>query len=365
MPGSGPSRQALVVLGMHRSGTSAVAGALVALGATPPATLMPVTPDNPLGYHESVVIMDFDERVLASAGSSWDDPRPIPPDWYASEAAFAFGAEVPALMRAEFGDAPLPLLKDPRISRFLPLWTEALAAMEVRANVLLCVRDPFEVARSIRIRDGIDERHSLLSWLRHSLDAERDSRALPRQVLAYDRFVGDPAGALRDAGMRLGIEWPVAVEDARLGDAVREDLRHHRLARPEGGVGGIAARWAAEAYASLLRLAERTVEPDRQALAALDGIRRDFDLASEAFGPLLGLERARTEQARSAAHASDALARQVHRQAREIAMLIGCLARAEPEAGPAPATDARDPAPTVAEAPADNPPAAGDSAGQA
>jgi hypothetical protein len=57
-------REALLVLGMHRSGTSAVAGLLVRLGAQPPKTLMEGDADNRKGYWESTALCAFHERLL-------------------------------------------------------------------------------------------------------------------------------------------------------------------------------------------------------------------------------------------------------------------------------------------------------------
>ena len=77
-PGSG--KIALVVLGMHRSGTSSVAGALAMLGAAAPRTLMAPGEDNPRGFWESQVLMGVNDRLLAAGGSNWRDWRRFPPE---------------------------------------------------------------------------------------------------------------------------------------------------------------------------------------------------------------------------------------------------------------------------------------------
>lgn len=71
---------ALVVLGMHRSGTSSVAGALAMLGAAAPRTLMAPGEDNPRGFWESQVLMGVNDRLLAAGGSNWRDWRRFPPE---------------------------------------------------------------------------------------------------------------------------------------------------------------------------------------------------------------------------------------------------------------------------------------------
>src|SRR5690349_10750018 len=71
-PTQAAGRTALLVLGMHRSGTSATAGLLVRMGAQSPASLMRPNADNPRGFWESEAFWGFHERLLHAAGDRWD-----------------------------------------------------------------------------------------------------------------------------------------------------------------------------------------------------------------------------------------------------------------------------------------------------
>ena len=66
-------KSAILVAGMHRSGTSAVCRVLSILGCTLPKTLSGSAPDNERGFWESLAVKDLNDRILASAGSAWDD----------------------------------------------------------------------------------------------------------------------------------------------------------------------------------------------------------------------------------------------------------------------------------------------------
>ena len=66
-------KTAILVAGMHRSGTSAVSRILNLLGCALPKTLSSAGPDNPSGFRESMAIKDLNDAILASAGSAWDD----------------------------------------------------------------------------------------------------------------------------------------------------------------------------------------------------------------------------------------------------------------------------------------------------
>src|SRR5262245_64476851 len=66
-------KTALVVAGMHRSGTSALTRVLSLLGCDLPKTLMAGAASNETGHWESQAVADFNDELLESAGSSWHD----------------------------------------------------------------------------------------------------------------------------------------------------------------------------------------------------------------------------------------------------------------------------------------------------
>lgn len=68
--GNQEKRRLVIVLGMHRSGTSALSRSLMALGLSLGQSLLDPQPDNPLGYWEDREIVAINEEVLASSGSS-------------------------------------------------------------------------------------------------------------------------------------------------------------------------------------------------------------------------------------------------------------------------------------------------------
>ena len=84
--GAVPARRiAILVLGMHRSGTSAVTRVINLLGADLPSNLMPaVAGANEPGFWESMDVYRLNDEILASVGSSWDDWRRFDPAWMRS-----------------------------------------------------------------------------------------------------------------------------------------------------------------------------------------------------------------------------------------------------------------------------------------
>ena len=147
-------RKAVLILGMHRSGTSAFAGVISALGAAGPKTLMGPTVDNPRGYFESIALAYAHDALLASAGSRWHDWRQFDARWYCSTAAKEHRQRIKDLLLSEYGNRPLIFIKDPRICRFVPFMSEILAELNFSPVAILPIRNPLEVAYSLKRRDN-------------------------------------------------------------------------------------------------------------------------------------------------------------------------------------------------------------------
>lgn len=202
-------KEVLLIVGMHRSGTSAVAGAVARLGLPLGEHLLPGQEgDNPKGFFEHAEVVAAHDALLGSAGRTWDDPtlwierRPELPG------ADAFQARLGSILLRESGGTAPWAVKDPRLCRLLPLWTKPLAEVGREPRVLLVHRDPTAVAASLRRRDGFSAEKASLLWLDHVLGAERWSRGLPRTVVTYDELLDDPVATLERAGEALGIAWP-------------------------------------------------------------------------------------------------------------------------------------------------------------
>ncbi|WP_168028909.1 sulfotransferase family protein [Falsiroseomonas selenitidurans] len=217
-----PSRPAVLVLGMHRSGTSAFTRVLALQGLALPSKLLVPLPANPRGYWESRAVTLLDDRILRAAGRSWRDPRPPVPALLTPERRERFAAEALRILQDELpGEAPF-ILKDPRICRLMWFWEPVLHAFGARPMVVMPVRNPIEAARSLTEREGLGMAEGLLLWLGHVLAAERGSRHLPRAVVHYDDLLADWRGLLAQLGVAFRRETALETE-AFLSPA----LRHH------------------------------------------------------------------------------------------------------------------------------------------
>jgi hypothetical protein len=302
-------RRAIVVLGMHRSGTSAFTRVINFLGADLPTNLMPPHFTNESGFFESDDLMIVHEQLLSSAGSNWHDWRVFNPDWYASAAAADFKQRVLRMLRHDFEQSPLFVIKDPRICRFFPFWRDVLEEFGAAAAVVIPVRNPLEVMASLRSRDGFPSVKAALMWLRHVIDAERMTRDLPRAIVTYDALLSDWQGVITSLGAGLGMSWPRrnAATEIEIERFLAAELRHH-VAPPDA----LAARaeivdWVKDTYTALIQLSQM---PDhRPSKARLDRVRAAFDKASSVFGVALAetehdIAQRESERAQLLAHAT-------------------------------------------------------------
>ena len=235
-------RHALLVLGMHRSGTSALTGALAKAGANPGKTLMAPTADNPEGYWEDATLVGFNDQLLRQLGARWDSIAPLPESWPKLPLTLAAREQAADLIAAEWGDAKLAVIKDPRLCRLLPLWRAVLVDAGFIVSCVLMTRRPTAVARSLARRDQFAPEKSLALWLAHLTQAERDSRGLARAFVTYEALLADPAAAFdrvcTDAAFPLK---PAAADKATALAVVKPELNRQRARVNDATRGGMAS----------------------------------------------------------------------------------------------------------------------------
>jgi len=224
------SQTMILVLGMHRSGTSALTRLLNLHGATLPDALIGPAPENQTGHWEPEILVALNDDMLAAAGRSWHDSRSFPQDWFNSSEAAAFQTQLADTLHEEFGNAPLTVMKDPRLCLLLPLWLRVLEALKITPKVVIPLRHPSEIAASLAKRQQAPAAKFLLLWLRYMLAAERASRFLPRCFISYPALLADWQHEMARIGTALGITWPQAPKN--VDQFLAPDLRHHHMAEP-------------------------------------------------------------------------------------------------------------------------------------
>jgi hypothetical protein len=225
--------RAVCVTGMHRSGTSFVAGALRFLGVSlgDPARLLKPGPDNPLGYFEVAALMQLDDEVLAHLGGAWDQPPVLDPGWEQAAGLEPFRARAADVLDDTFGPAAgraaVIAWKDPRLSLLLPFWRTVTPI----ATTVVVVRDPVEVVASLAARRyAVDAAQAASLWLRYvySAVANDPGHLLIRHTDIFD----DLPGTLDRLAGHLELPAPGPDTEHAVRGQLDPGLRHHDAAAP-------------------------------------------------------------------------------------------------------------------------------------
>jgi hypothetical protein len=274
-------RTSIVVLGMHRSGTSAITRLLNIAGASLPKRLMPPGEYNKRGHWEPAELVEFHDRLLSDLGSRWDDWRPLRLDSLTDVQRSNAKAGLREILSTDYGEAPLIVIKDPRVCRLAPLLLEALDEAAFEVKVIMAIRNPLEVAASLMRRDTdwSDEKspaYAGLLWLRHVLDGEAATRMRSRTVLTFDRLLADWKSTFLRLTRDLDIVWPSRLDEISLQvDAfIAPEERHFNRTNAAIRHFPTFGNWIADTFKALLAL-EHTPR-DSGAIAVLDRIRGEL-----------------------------------------------------------------------------------------
>ena len=264
----------ILVLGMHRSGTSAMTRMLNLLGAD-------IGPDPETEVWEQPGLMDIHERALAAVGlEAWDDASPLPADAWASDRLDRFQDELIAWASEHYAADRPWVVKDPRMCRLAPLWWPVLQRLGRPPVCVLLARHPTEVAASLERRDALAAGHAHALWLRHMLEADAATRDRPRVVVAYTDLLANWRAVARRLRKELGLAWPRPLKDAsgEIDRFLSPDQRHHHFGvELDWPAEARAVRWLSAAWDGLMQL---TAGEESRGRRRLTTVRKEFDAAS-------------------------------------------------------------------------------------
>ena len=214
----------ICIAGMHRSGTSMVTkilrGGGLYLGDE--ADLMPALPDNADGFWENVRFVEQNDQILESQGGWWDCPPELADGW-TDEVIRENRSELEALLRA-FDGRELWGWKDPRSSLTIELWLKLMPELKV----VICLRNPLEVALSLRKRNTFSYALSLRLWHAYNQTLLSLVPADRRIVTHYATYFEEPAGEVARVLAFAGIP----LTESTIADGVAatsRSLRHSHL----------------------------------------------------------------------------------------------------------------------------------------
>lgn len=200
------TKELIVVLGMHRSGTSVITRGLQVLAVDLGDTLIPPAIDNPKGFWEDQDILRINEALLVELQSAYDSVGLLELDMtHPSPVIAELEKDAQSALAKKFSRVNVFAIKDPRLARLLPFWQRVFSNSRASVAYVIALRNPLSVVDSLAIRDGFDPVKSSQLWHEHMLTAVNYTKGKRRVIVDYDKVLADPESAFRRIAKQINI----------------------------------------------------------------------------------------------------------------------------------------------------------------
>ncbi len=215
----------ILVLGMHRSGTSLVSGLLNLMGAYlgPEKLLGSASYDNQKGFWERLDVKDINNRMLALVNCDWNNISGLDLNLISEKTSYEYST-IERIV-AEMNENQPWAIKDPRMCLLLPLWRRFLD----NPVCIIVSRSPIEVAMSLYTRNKMPLHQGIALWEAYTLSMLQNSADMARIIVHYDDFTSNPLAAARSLFEELlscGIDKLSLPEDGVIKNFIDRDLHH-------------------------------------------------------------------------------------------------------------------------------------------
>jgi hypothetical protein len=212
------------ITGMHRTGTSLVAGLLHRHGLWlgDESDMMPANAYNPDGYYENDRVVEVNDGILSEFGGSWKEPPALTGDWAGDPRLTELRATARDLGARLGAGRDTWGFKDPRAALTLPFWRSVWGEL----TVVVTVRNPLETARSLNRRDDLPLERGVALWQAHYRSILNLTSPETRIVVGYESMCANPATSARALLMR--VPGLLEIDPAAAHDTVRPALWHFR-----------------------------------------------------------------------------------------------------------------------------------------
>ena len=255
------SKRLIVILGMHRSGTSLLTKGLEVLGVDLGADLMAPSAYNPKGYWEDVGFHDLNEELLKALDHSWDAFGFIEPEALLRLGEGNLFARALELVHARLRGKRLLGLKDPRFCLLLPFWRKVFAAAGVSVSYIVSIRNPLSVADSLFRRGAMIKSRALWLWLIYNSRIIAHTAGDSPLIVDYDEFVDEPAQQLARVAKYLDLAIKQDAMAGFLSEFISPTLRHTRYLSEDMDADPIGNSLITELHTTLCSLARASAAP--------------------------------------------------------------------------------------------------------
>lgn len=220
------TKKMIVVIGMHRSGTSTVMNALACLGVSLGDNLLPPGVDNPKGFFEDKSVNDLNIEMLDAIGQTWFSLSLVRDEDIDKLIALGYVEKAIALLDDKTRNTSVFGFKDPRVSKLLKFWKLVFARMNCEVQYVLCLRHPLSVANSLLKRNKSPIQKGYLLWLSYNMSIVTESQDLRLIALDYDQLMESPITHIQFLAEQLGFTANMELANQFANEFLDKELRH-------------------------------------------------------------------------------------------------------------------------------------------
>lgn len=271
----------IVVLGMHRSGTSVITRGLKALGVDLGDDLLPpIVGVNEKGYWEDREIYFLNESLLAKLESSWNKLGIFDSSLFSGDKFQAERCEAIELLKKKIKRDQIFAFKDPRTCLLLPFWQPVFRILGLDVSYLVCIRNPLDVANSLLKRDNFDLQKGLFLWAKHQIDSIRYTKNSKRVFVSYRKMMLNPEDQLKRISIDLQMPFLELSKDnisLYTNDFLSSDLWHNKTDDSDFYKASDVNSLLKRLYTLTTQLAEGNLDPDNiESTEEWKAIEKDF-----------------------------------------------------------------------------------------
>lgn len=194
----------VLILGMHRSGTSSFTKILNLMGVDLGTKLIDPFDDNPKGFFEHEEIVNLNINFLESIGVDSNAlVKNLPLNWFYDKEAKSFKEEVKNIIKKDFGSSKIFAIKDPRISLLIPVYLEALKELDIEIFCIIAERKIQNVLSSLNKRNNLSFEEGLESYKKYYESIYLHTKNIPNLVLSYDDLIDDPESVIKTISKKI------------------------------------------------------------------------------------------------------------------------------------------------------------------
>jgi len=222
-------RKCLVVIGMHRSGTSLMAGLLKIFGAYLGEDLLGANKENEMGHFENKKIVRLNERILKGLGGGWDNLDNLDFD-FNDKKIRVLTNELKEVINSQFKNKNLFCIKDPRISLLIPLYKKIFKDIGVEPCFVVMDRKYIEIAESLKKRNGFSFTKSIGLYKKYNFAISESLPNIKSILINFDAVIKNVDKYHLSLQKNFGIKFKNFNKISKdVGEFVSPELKHYNL----------------------------------------------------------------------------------------------------------------------------------------